>query len=234
MRARCAIRLIAAFVLLEAPVAALRAQETIFNVPSPDVLEKGKLYLETDHYFRSWNTVSGHTGIFLVRAVVGVGHNVEIGLNSGSFDYLHASAPFVDGTLKWRPIRTGTLGLVLGDNAGIGLTNSTSGDFRNLAYTSGFVTVPGAKTRASAGPYCATRNVFGDRRRCGAQVTVEQPIPGVNGLELAADWFSGGGAFATTGVIWTVRRVVFYAGYGFANAGRQDDLVTLELGVNLF
>jgi hypothetical protein len=76
--------------------------------------------------------------------------------------------------------------------------------------------------------------VFGDRGRCGALVTVEQPISRVAALELAADWFSGDGAFATAGVIGTIHRIVFYAGYGFANAGPHDDLVTLELGLNLF
>jgi hypothetical protein len=34
------------------------AQQTIFNVPSADVLDAGKVYLETDQYFRPWQTDS--------------------------------------------------------------------------------------------------------------------------------------------------------------------------------
>ena len=226
--------LVAALALGRAFATDAWAQETIFNVPSPDVLGRGKLYLETDQYFRPWRTESGRAAVFLLRGVFGIGHNVEVGVNSGAFDYVHASEPFVDGTLKWRPIRTGAMGLLVGGDAGIGLRGGAAGDFRSLAYTAGYVTVPGAKTRASTGPYCATRSVFGDTPRCGAQVTFEQPIPGLDGLELAADWFSGDGAAATVGVIGTVHRIVFYAGYGLANARRQDDLVTIELGVNVF
>lgn len=234
MRSRSGIQLLTALVLSGGRAVDARAQETIFNVPSPDVLERGRVYLETDQYFRSWKTASDRAALFLVRGVFGVGHNVEVGFNSGAFDYLHASEPFLDASVKWRPLSTGTMGVLVGDDAGIGLNAGTSGDSRNLAYTSGFITVPGWKTRASGGPYCATSNVFGDRGRCGALATMEQPIPRVAGLELAADWLSGDGAFATIGVIGTVHRIVFYAGYGFANAGRQDDLVTLEVGLNLF
>ncbi len=234
MPSRFAVALVAALVLSCGRVVDARAQETIFNVPSPDVLERGKLYLETDQYFRSWKIGSDRGAFFLLRGVLGVGRSAEVGFNSGSFDYLHTSEPFVDATVKWRLVRSGTTGLLVGDDAGVGLRGGTAGVFRNLAYAAGFATVARSKTRASAGPYCVTRDVFADRGRCGAQVTVEQPMPGVSGLELAGDWFSGSGAFATTGVIGSVHRLVFYAGYGFANAGRGGDLLTLELGVTLF
>jgi hypothetical protein len=228
---------VAFFVLLEAHA---YGQETIFNVPSPDVLEEGHLYLETDQYFRPWKTQSDRDGFFLLRGVYGLGSNVEIGLNSGPFDYVHDGEPFIDLTVKWRPVRSefeagdsrGTIGFIVGDNVGVGLEDEVAGRFRNLVYAAGNVETPWTKTRLSAGPYFATRRVFDDRDRFGAQVTFEQPIPGIAGLEFATDWFSGPGASVTSGVIWTIDRFVLYAGYGFANKGRRDDLITLELGVN--
>lgn len=234
MASRIAIALVATFVVASGLQEVLPAQETIFNVPSPDVLEAGRLYVETDQYVRSWNTRSGRAGFFLLRAVAGVGHAVEIGLNSGSFDYRHASEPFVDATVKWRPLRTATAGVVIGDNTGRGVGGRSPAALRSLGYASGFVVAPSTRTRAAVGPYCATRNVFGDAARCGALLTVEQPVFGPGGFELAADWFSGAGGYATAGVIGTIHRVALYAGYGFANTGRQDDLVTLELGLTLF
>src|SRR5262249_61902992 len=62
------------------------AQETIFNVPSADVLEAGKGYLEIDQYFRPWETDSGRAAFFFLRGVVGVGLQVGFGVNTGPFD----------------------------------------------------------------------------------------------------------------------------------------------------
>ena len=58
------------------------AQQTIFNVPTTDVLDRGKVYVELDAAFKlddraSFNRFSS----FVPRVVVGVGGNVEVGLN---------------------------------------------------------------------------------------------------------------------------------------------------------
>ena len=210
--------------------ALIAAQETVFNVPSPDVLGARVLYLETDQYFTSPH--AGTQDAFaLVRGVLGVGHDVEIGFNAGAFDYRRASSPFADATVKWRPVHGKNTGMILGDNAGVGLGGTASGT-RNLAYGAGFLVVPASRSRVSAGPYCATRQVFGTGR-CGAQVTLEQPLPSMSGVELAGDWYSGDGASATVGVIGTARRITLYLGYGFANSGRAADLITLEAGLTL-
>jgi hypothetical protein len=206
------------------------AQETVFNVPSPDVLGARVLYLETDQYFTSPHAAT-RDAFALVRGVLGVGHEVEIGFNAGAFDYRRASSPFADATVKWRLVHAKNTGVIVGDNIGVGVGGAASGT-RNLAYGAAFLAVPPTRSRMSAGPYCATRQVFGTGR-CGAQVTVEQPLPAISGVELAGDWYSGGGASATVGAIVTVRRLVIYAGYGFANTGRAGDLITLEAGITL-
>jgi hypothetical protein len=218
------------------------AQETVFNVPSPDVLERGKLYLETDHYLVSMRTGGERDAFFLLRGVGGVGASTEVGLNLGASDYIHPSQPFVDLTVKWRPwqqpfggtLSKGRVGAFVGDNFGAGIRNDVSGHFRNFAYAAGFLETSGQGTRLSLGPYFATHGVFADRGRFGAQATFEQTIPGARGLKLAADWFSGDGAYATAGLIWTTGRSTFYAGYGLANQERSSDLVTVEYGIVLF
>jgi hypothetical protein len=160
-----------------------------------------------------------------------MGHDVELGINTGAFDYRRASAPFVDATVKWRPIHGPAAGVIVGDDAGVGAGGAASGA-RNLTYGAAFLTVPSSHSRISAGPYCATRQVFGTRR-CGAQLTLEQPVLTVPGVELAGDWFSGDGASATLGAIVTAHRLTLYLGYGIANSGRAGDLITLEAGVTL-
>lgn len=225
-------------VALVAVVSVARAQETIFNVPSPDVLDQGKLYLETDQYIQRWKSGQDDVGFGLLRGVYGVGSNVEVGLNSGPFDYYHSSVAFVDAAVKWRPFQVdlgqsdekGSYGFFLGNHFGVNVHGESPHDQRDYAYAAGFVSLPETHTRVSAGPYFATADYFAPEERWGAQVTLEQPIASVQGLTAAADWFSGEGAAATVGLIWTKGPWAFYAGYGFANSGRDGDLLTLELG----
>ena len=53
------------------------AQETIFNVPSGDILDKWKVYGEFDFGYL-WDASSG---TYTPRLVAGVGHKIEIGIN---------------------------------------------------------------------------------------------------------------------------------------------------------
>jgi hypothetical protein len=71
-------------VLLLALPASGYAQQTIFNVPSSDVLDKGKVYGELDVSFKpndDADNVVGRFSSFVPRVVVGVGRRVEVGLN---------------------------------------------------------------------------------------------------------------------------------------------------------
>ncbi len=128
-------------------------------------------------------------GFLFFREVFGAGHNTEVGFNAGAFDYRHPSQPFLDVAVKWRPISAGlknrhgegSVGLILGDNAGVGLRNGVAGTLRNIVYGAGFIELPGKKTRLSAGPYYATHDVFDDRDRFGAQATFEQALHGSTG-----------------------------------------------------
>jgi hypothetical protein len=221
------MRLVAALVAVATLGALARGQETVFNVPSPDVLEKGRVYLETDQY------VGDDEGLGLLRGVYGLTPDVEVGVNTGPFDYRHSSAVFVDGTVKWRPFASSSGGFFLGDHLGVNVHGDPAHDARDYAYAAGYVVLSRAGTRISAGPYYATEDYFAPEARWGAQLTLEQPIAAVDGLTAAADWYSGSGAAATTGLVWARSPWTFYLGYGFANSGREADLLTLEVGVTL-
>ncbi len=240
MHSRPARFLVAVTALVLLPATA-RSQQTVFNVPSADVLEPGKLYLETDQYFQSWKSGVDDVGFAFVRSVYGLAPDVEIGVNAGPFDYDHPSVAFADAAVKWRPWQaefgrgedTGMYGFVVGDNLGVNVHGEAAHDSRDYAYAEGFVTLAASKTRFSAGPYYATEDTFAPEDRFGAQMALEHPIRGVEGLTAAADWISGDGGALTTGFIWSRSPWTFYAGYGFANTGRDADLMTLEIGITL-
>src|SRR5262245_49741833 len=139
-------RLLILFSLLGACTTVAHAQQTIFNVPSPDVLARGKVYLETDQYLRLWGSDSEDAAFFLLRGVGGVGSNVEVGLNSGPFDYLNSSTPFIDAAVKWRPVTRelvngqdkGAFGFFVGTNLGVQVHGDDSGTVHDYAYAAGF------------------------------------------------------------------------------------------------
>jgi len=67
------------------PVFSASGQETVFDVPSADILEKGKVYGELDGTVRIVDPLA----TFTPRVVVGIGRGIEIGAN---FDGLSAPA----------------------------------------------------------------------------------------------------------------------------------------------
>jgi len=216
-------------------------QQTVFNVPSADVLEPGKVYLETDQYVQRWKSGVDDAGLALARGVYGLSRDVEVGLNAGPFDYEHSSVAFLDAAVKWKAWHEdfgpseadGSCGVLFGNTAGVSVHGDPAHDVRDYAYGATFAVLGGSGTRVSAGPYYATQEYFSAEARFGAQLTFEQPIRGIDGLTAAADWISGDGGSLTTGFVWSRNPWTLYAGYGFANSGRDADLLTLEVGVGL-
>src|SRR5439155_19357811 len=91
------------------------AQETVFNVPSGDVLDKGKAYLELDTTFHANPFVFGA----MPRVVFGVGKKIEMGLNITGIAYSASddNHTTLSPTVKWKAY-DGKNGwsVLLGDN----------------------------------------------------------------------------------------------------------------------
>lgn len=79
---RSAATAVILLMLLCVPDSDTRAQQTIFNVPTTDVLERGEVYVELDASFKpnDSETVLRFSS-FVPRVVVGAGRRVEVGLN---------------------------------------------------------------------------------------------------------------------------------------------------------
>src|ERR1700722_4438277 len=95
-----------ALLLIFFPFRGANGQETVFDVPSADLLDQGKVYGELDGTVCPVDPLA----TFTPRVVVGIGHQIEIGMN---FDGL--SAPRLDQldispTVKWRPWKSETSG----------------------------------------------------------------------------------------------------------------------------
>jgi hypothetical protein len=213
-----------------------KAQQTIFNVPSTDVLDKSKVYVELDASLKpNDSTALNRFSSFVPRVAVGAGSNIEVGLNvTGNIQPGPDSTTLVP-VIKWKPYpgKDNGWSIVVGDHLFIPVSNRAY-DAGNYVYAEVSKTFK-TGTRVTAGGYDFTRNVVSGANRAGGQFGFEQPVN--KQLTLAADWFTGKHAagYFTPGVVFKVGpRVTGYAGYsiGNQNASNGNHFFLLEIGYN--
>ena len=218
-------------VLILFPMCRAYAQETVFDVPSADILDKGKVYGELDGTVRPVDPLA----TFTPRVVVGIGHQIEVGVN---FDGL--SAPTLAGiqispTMKWQLWKGENSGwsLYVGDDLFLPVYNRTY-DVGNYAYAS-FAKAWKIGTRIGFGGYDFTRNVVATANRAGGQFTFEQQVN--KRLTLAAEWYTGKqtvGYVNPGAIIKLTPKLTLYAAYQIGNSGvtTGNHQFLWELGYN--
>ncbi len=212
------------------------AQQTIFNVPTTDVLDKGKVYFELDASFKTNNQIAlNRFSSFVPRVVVGVGGNVEVGMNvTGNVQPGSDSTTFVP-TIKWKfyQNKKKDVALIAGTNFYIPVRNR-SYNIGTYSYLALSKTIN--KTRLTAGGYVASKNVFATNAvRAGGQFGVEQTIN--SKFTIAADWITGKHAsgYFSPGVIYKPHpKVTAYLSYSIGNdqTRRGNHFFLFELGYN--
>ena len=222
--------------LLSGAISVNHAQQTIFNVPTTDVLEKGKVYAELDASLKptDGDAVTKFSS-FVPRVVVGAGNRVEIGLNiTGNIQPGPDSTTLVP-TVKWKPYQGENNGwaFVVGDNLFVPVRNRAY-DAGNYCYAEMSKTFKSG-TRVTFGGYDFTRNVVAAANRAGGQFGFEQPLN--KKITIAGDWFTGkhGAGYFTPGAVFKVGpKVTGYAGYsiGNQNLSNGNHFLLLEVGYN--
>lgn len=221
---------VAGMLLLSAVSA--KAQETVFNVPSGDVLNRGKVYLELDATYMPRSAVRS----FTPRMVAGVGDRIEIGLNVNGLSAPGNPQTTLTPTLKWKVYdgRENGWAFLVGDDAFVPVQNRSyrAGNYAYAEWTKTWRT----KTRATFGAYDFTADVVASGNRAGGQFAVEQPITGR--LTLAADWYTGQHAlgYVTPGIILkATSQLTLYGSYQIGNHGAStgNHQMLVEIGWNL-
>ena len=223
-------------IFLSAFAVIANAQQTVFNVPTADVLERGKVYVELDAAFKfndhgSLNRFSS----FVPRVVAGAGKNVEIGLNITGNINPGADSTTIVPTAKWRFYQNEKKKLALfgGTNFCIPVRNR-SYKFGTYSYVSAAKTFN--KTRFTAGGFVYSKSVVASNAsRGGGQFAVEHAIN--DKFTLAADWLTGKHAngYFTPGVIYKPHpKLTSYFSYsiGNADAAKGNHYFLFELGYN--
>src|SRR4051812_8172068 len=90
------------FVLFIAPLS-MHAQSAIVNVPSTGVVDTKKVYVEMDFITNyGWQRGDDRFANYLPRAVVGVGHHIEVGANVSYTRIPGGGAPMeIQPNAKW-------------------------------------------------------------------------------------------------------------------------------------
>ncbi len=218
-----------AFAVLVGASSVASAQQTIFNVPSADVLDPGKVYLEVDELFRPTEPKFSST---TVRGVVGILPRVEGGVNFGGLNAPGPVIPTANVAIKIQPVRIGEFALTAGGNGLFFLEGSQDGDPAGLGYGFASYRIPKLGTRIEFGGWYSSAGYALPRSTGGALATFEQPIACVPGLSVAADWFSGENSigYISPGLIFAFGHWTAYAAYSIKNGDSQGNGGLIELG----
>ena len=213
------------------------AQQTVFNVPTTDVLDKGKVYFELDISAKpNDSTALNKFSSFVPRLVVGAGGKVEVGVN-----ILGNVQPVPDSTtiapaVKWKLYdgKDNGWAIAIGDNLYFPARNNVY-NAGTYAYTTIQKTFNKSR-RVGFGGYFFSKNVVAaNANRAGGQFTFEQPI--TKKLNWNADWFTGkhaNGYFTTGAAYKLTNQLTGVASYsiGNANPSKGNHFFYFELGYN--
>ena len=185
------------------------AQQTLFNVPSADVAEKGMIFVQHESQF------SNKFGLHTEYSAFGIGKNTEIDVTL-----------FGVGT---RNVRNEVLGIgfkkfiLLNEKSETKLTfgslvpvslrgNGVGGYFYSHLSTR----LPKLKTRITSGIFVGTTILFGRDVVCNIS-GIEQPI--TKNFSVVVDWHSGrhSNGFLIPGFAYTFKPCTLWAGYQIHN-----------------
>lgn len=214
-----------------------RAQQTVFNVPTTDVLDKDKVYFELDISAKPNDSAAvPRFSSFVPRLVAGAGGRVEIGLNVAGNVQPGADTTTLVPAVKWKVYdgKSNGRAVALGNNLFIPVRNKAY-DLGTYAYVMAQQTFK-TNTRVGAGGYFFSKNVVApDANRAGGQFTFEQPV--TKKLNINADWFTGrhaNGLFAFGVAYKLTNKLTGVAAYsiGNANASKGNHFLYFEVGYN--
>ena len=211
------------------------AQSVIFNAPSTDTLEEGKVYVEADFFARFKKYDNGGYQGYGFRTVYGLNKKTEIGANffvtrdgSGNLPrevQFNVKRKLYDNEKRGIAVSAG--GLV-----NVPLTKSAGSRPTAIVYVNASKTVPKLGTRVTGGVYqaIARRRDFG--KTWGFTAGFEQPVG--RRFAVIGDWFSGanryGFAFLGLNIAVTKRQFLSF-GYNFANQGAGENYFAITYGV---
>ena len=220
--------------LLLCTCAESRAQTTILNTPSTDVVTSKKVYVEMDFLTNyAWQR-EGSFQNYIPRVVVGIPGKLEAGVNVSFTHISGQDLPVeVQPNVKWQFYKNEKAGVA----AATGCILYTPMNHRAGTDTLGQCYVVGSKQfsgnrgpRFHGGAYSLV-GAPSERTKQGAILAYEQPL--FNRFSFLVDWFSGDNRFGyvSPGIsIATSKTTALTTGYLIANHGRGKNALFVYYG----
>jgi hypothetical protein len=190
------------------------SQEVIMNQPSADVVDKGHLFVRSDSFYTQKPAYFFEN----VNFAYGLGHNLEVSLNSS--DLAHGSDiwQIVPG-IKWAPIKTKNFEIYVGDQYWKPVSNFTYYHNGNVSYEA--AALKAGNWRFTGGVF-QSYNAYAPGNRAGAIGGVEWMAKMFkNGWMIApgVDYGSGAGTngYTSPGVMFQKKNFFICPGYMIAN-----------------
>lgn len=217
-------------------VSASRAQSTVMNAPSSDVVAPGKVYVEMDFITNyAWARGDERFANYMPRAVVGAGHNVEVGANFSYTRVPGGGAPIeIQPNAKWQFYSNEGKGIAAAAGCMwiIPVTNRAGTDTFGQCYSVASKRFSGNYgPKFTGGAYRLIDAGPAEETKTGVIAAYEQPL--ASRLSFIVDWQSGNNRFGYISPslnLSTPRNGNLSAGYAIANKGSGRNWLFLFYG----
>lgn len=211
------------------------AQSVIYNAPTTDTVEKGKVYVEGVFSAKFKDYSNGGFQQYGFRTVYGLDRRTEIGANfyvtrDGSGDLPRE----VQFNFKRNVYSNEKHGVSVSGGAlvNVPLTKSAGSRPTSIIYGVASKSFGKTGTRLTGGAYRAIARKRDFGKMWGFTAGIEQKL--TKRISFIADYFSGnnryGYAFAGMNIAVTKRQFLSF-GYNFGNTGDQEDYFSVSYGV---
>lgn len=211
-----------------------RAQTSIFNVPTTDVLPPQKLTVEANYIAHPAPYERAGFHYFGPVLIYGLRKNVEVGLNAYYTLSEEPDAAELQPNAKWQFYNDEESGIAAaaGVIVSIPLKNRATTKTKALLYANLSQQVRGRfGPRFTTGVYSFVGTMEEGENRSGLMLGYEQPLHPK--LIFFTDWLSGYNSFGYAGAgigITLPRESYLYAGYSFGNQGRGNNWLGIFFG----
>ncbi len=215
---------------------AAEAQSTLVTIPSTDVVSERRVYLEFDYISHYANHHNGGFQSYEPRVAVGLGHNIEVGVNVVYTDGFGVNQPIeIQPNIKWRFYQNEKLRVsaVAGVMLYAPVTHRAGTNTFVMLYALVSKKVVGKfGPRLTSGGYALPGRDDGTGAKGGAMAGYEQPL--ARRVSFVVDWASGRNRFGyvTPGLSFaTTSHSNLYTGYSIGNQGRRNNALFAYYGI---
>jgi hypothetical protein len=212
------------------------AQSTLVTIPSTDVVSGAAVYVEFDYTSHYASHHNGGFQAYTPRVAVGLGHNVEVGVNVVYTDGFGVNQPLeIQPNIKWRFYQNEKQGLaaVAGVMLYAPVTHRAGTNTFVMMYALISKKVAGKfGPRLTGGGYALPGRDDGTGDKSGAMAGYEQPL--ARRVSFVVDWASGHNRFGyvTPGFSFaTTQHSNLYTGYSIGNQGRKNNALFAYYGI---